>query len=173
MKPYLQAAALGCVIALSGCGMMQRTGGVAQADAHFMRQAAHSGFAEVEGSRLAQQKASNPSVRSFADRMVLDHRRSNEELAKLAASKGVDVPKEPSPAQQARIKALGTLEGAAFDRQYVDQMGVMAHENSISLYRQASTNSQDPEVKAFATRMLPALNMHLDMAKQLQGAIGR
>lgn len=189
MKPFFQTAALACAVALSGCAMMPGGGGggraggstpapaeratAGQQDAHFLRQAAHSGHAEVESSQLAQSKASNPQVRAFAARMIQDHTRVNAELAQLARSKGIDVPTQPSPAQRSRIQALAALSGDAFDRQYIDQMGVMAHENSVSLFRLGATNSRDPDVKAFASRTLPALNMHLDMAKQFQAAMGR
>lgn len=177
MKNRLQTAALACALALSGCAGMDLPGAgprpLAQQDAHFLRQAAHSGHAEVEGSRLAQAKAVNPQVRSFAARIIQDHGRSNAELARLAADKGLELPRAPSRAQQSRIRALSALGGEAFDRAYIDQMGVMAHETAVSLYRLGSANAQDPDVKAFATRTLPSLNMHLDMAKQFQAAIGR
>ena len=171
MKLSLQTALLGCTLALSGCGVLPS--GLADSDAQFLHQAAHGGFAEVEGSRLAQRKATHPLLRSFAERMIEDHLRSNAELARLAESKGVELPRAPSAAQKGRLRALSSLDGLAFDRQYIDQMGVMAHENTMALYRQASANAKDPDVKAFATRTLPVLNQHLDAARQVRNAVGR
>lgn len=179
IKTFLHTAALAGALALSGCavtppGTSPTAGqGLAQPDIHFLRQAAHAGHAEVEAGRMAQAKAANPQVRSFAARMVQDHTRGNAELSKLAAAKGVNVPQAPTRAQQSRIQALASLSGEAFDRAYMDQMGVMAHENAIALYRLGSTNGQDREVQAFARGMLPTLHLHLDMAKQFQATLGR
>lgn len=183
MKTFLATAALAGALALSGCAVMTpgtapgtsstARQGLSQQEVHFLSQAAHAGHAEVEAGRLAQARAANPQVRAFAARMVQDHARGNAELAKLAAARRLELPQAPSRAQQSRLRALSTLSGEAFDRAYVDQMGVMAHETAISLYRLGAANAQDPEVKAFATRTLPTLTLHLDMAKQFRAGMGR
>lgn len=165
VKQFLHQATLAFVVAVSSTAFAQN---VAEDDAGFLKQAAHNGHAEVESSRLAQQKASSAQVKAFAQRMVEDHTKSNAELAQLAASKGVQLPKEPDASQQAKIEALGALSGAEFDRQYVEQMGVTAHQLTIALFQRGASNARDPEIKAFAAKTLPTLQQHLEMARALK-----
>lgn len=141
---------------------------LARDDASFLKQAAQNGHAEVEGSKLATTKATTEPVKRFAQKMVDDHTRTNSELATLAASKGVDVPTEPSVAQKAKLKLLAAADGADFDRRYADMLGVKAHEDTIKLFQKAASGAKDPEVKAFAEKTLPALKEHLEMARQLK-----
>lgn len=148
-------------------------GKLTRADVAFLKQAAQNGHAEVESSKLALAKASNTQVKGFAQQMVDDHTKTGQELATLAASKGVDVPKEPSVAQKAKMKMLSAADGANFDKRYADTMGVAAHQDTIRLFQKASTGATDPDVKAFATKTLPALQHHLQMAKEMKAATAK
>lgn len=140
------------------------------ADAAFMKKAAASGLAEVQASRLAVEKAQNTQVKGFAQQMVDDHTKTNDELKALAASKNISLPTEPERRQQARIKGLQGLSGARFDARYAEQFGVKAHEDTVRLFMQASQKSKDAEVKAWVDKTLPALQNHLQMAKDLRKA---
>lgn len=141
---------------------------LARSDAAFLKQAAQNGHAEVESSKLAVEKAVNPKVKSFAQHMVEDHTKANEELASLAASKGVEVPKEPSLMQKAKMKLLSTADGESFDRRYAESMGVNAHQDTVELFEKAAAEAQDPEIKDFAVKTLPKLQEHLQMAEELK-----
>ncbi|MCM5680594.1 DUF4142 domain-containing protein [Schlegelella sp. S2-27] len=165
MKQFLHGATLVAFLAFGGAAASQT---VADDDAGFMKQAAHNGHAEVVSSKLAQQKASSADVKAFAQRMVEDHTKTNAELEQIATSKGIQLPKEPDAAQQAKMKALSGLSGAEFDKQYVEQMGVAAHEQTISLFQRGASNARDPQIKAFAAKTLPALQHHLEMARALK-----
>lgn len=148
-------------------------GKLARADVAFLKQAAQNGHAEVESSKLAVTKASNTQVKGFAQQMVDDHTKANEELAALAASKGVDVPKEPSVAQKAKMKMLSSADGANFDKRYADAMGVAAHQDTVKLFQKAAASATDPDVKAFAAKSLPTLQHHLQMAQELKATTAK
>lgn len=142
---------------------------MARSDENFMKQAAQNGMAEVQSSQLALTKATDPKVKAFAQKMVDDHTKANDELKALAASKGIELPKEPSIAQKARMKLLDTADGANFDRRYAENMGVEAHEETLKMFRKASQGARDADIKALATKMVPALEQHLQMAQALHG----
>jgi putative membrane protein len=147
-------------------------GGVlAPADIKFLKQAAQNGIAEVEASKLAQAKATSAEVKSFAQHMVEDHMKANDELKALAASKGVEVPAGASITQRGKLKMLASSDGAKFDRRYADHFGVKAHEDTLKLFRNASEKAQDADVKAFAQKTLANLEQHLTMARTMQAAI--
>ena len=140
----------------------------AHADASFMKNAAESGLAEVEASRMASTKAANTQVKGFAQQMIDDHTKANDELKALAASKNITLPTEPDLVLKARLKALSGEQGAKFDDRYAEQFGVKAHEDSLRLFQNAANKSKDAEVKAFAQKQLPTLQHHLEMAKDLR-----
>lgn len=166
---HAQASAPSAAPATSAAQAARAATKPARADAAFMKQAAQNGHAEVEGSKLALTKAVNTQVKGFAQQMVDDHTKSSEELKALAASKGVKLPTEPSMAQKARLKLLQGADGAEFDKRYAEQLGVKAHEDTLKLFQKAAANAKDPDVKAFATKTLPALQHHLQMARELKG----
>lgn len=166
MTSLLKTAVWTAFFLLAGPAAMAQK--VADDDLGFMRQAAHNGHAEVESSKLAQQKASSEPVKAYAARMVEDHTCSHAELEQLAASKGVQLPKEPDAAQQAKIRALAELSGPEFEQQYVEQLGVTAHQQTIALFQRGASNARDPELKSFAAKTLPVLQRHLEMARSLK-----
>lgn len=140
---------------------------LARADASFIKDAAKDGMAEVEAGKLAVQKASDPALKTFAQKMVDDHTQANAELKALAQSKGVELPDDPSMMQRARLKALSSADGVAFDKRYADSMGVKDHEKAVKMFQKTASNAKDPDVKAFAAKTLPTLEEHLKMARDL------
>jgi len=47
-------------------------------DAEFAKKAASGGLAEVEMGKIAKERATDPDVKKFAERMVTDHGKANE-----------------------------------------------------------------------------------------------
>lgn len=136
-------------------------------DRRFLENAAQGGHAEVEGSKMAQQKATSPDVKSFAEQMIQDHTKVNEELAALAQQKGYTPPTEPSLMQKAELKTLSMTDDS-FDKMYASRIGVAAHEETLEMFQEAAANAKDPDIKAFAAKHVPALQKHLEMAKAMQ-----
>jgi len=60
------------------------------------------------------------------------------------------------------------LTGSVFDKAYAKQM-VSDHNKAVSLFEKESTKGTDPDLKDFATKTLPTLQEHLQMAKSLAG----
>lgn len=141
---------------------------VARVDSAFMKQAAQNGNTEVEASKLALTKSSNPQVKTFAQQMIDDHTKTGDELKSLASSKGVELSDKPSMMQSAKIKALDAMSGANFDKRYASIVGVSAHEDTVKLFQKESTKAKDADVKAFADKTLPGLQHHLEMAQALK-----
>ena len=71
-------------------------------DQKFVEEAAHGGMAEVEAGKLAQKQASQASVKAFAEHMVTDHTRANDQLKQIAMTKGMTLPTETGSLAQAR-----------------------------------------------------------------------
>lgn len=140
----------------------------------FVDNAAAGGIAEIETSRLALEKSSSADIKAFANMMITDHSKANDELAALAKKNDIEVPDETTLVKQAKEKILD-MRDESFDAAYANNQ-VKAHEDTIKLFeKQANTVTDDKvkgatELKGFAQKMLPALEKHLEMAKKLQAA---
>jgi putative membrane protein len=133
---------------------------------NFVEEASAKGLAEIESSKLALNKSNTPAVRKFAEAMIADHTKANEELAAIARSKKLKVSDEPELLNKAKAKILKQRDGQSFDEAYANNQ-VMAHEQTLELFQKAA-NSKDAEVKAFARKTLPKLQHHLEKARELQ-----
>jgi len=141
------------------------------ADQKFIHEAAVGGMAEVELGKLAQQNGSSAEVKSFGQRMVDDHSKANDELKTLAQSKNVTLPTELDAKHKALHDRLAKLQGAQFDRAYMQAM-VQDHKKDVSEFRRESTSAKDPDVKSFASKTLPTLEEHLKLAESTDKAVG-
>ncbi len=132
-----------------------------------MKKAAKGNLEEIDLGRLAARKALSPEVKQFANRMIRDHSKANQELASLAASKGVEVPKSASLSAGASAMHLKMVSGKSFDEAYVKMM-VEDHKEDVAAFQKESESAQDPDVKNFASKTLPTLQSHLDKITQIQ-----
>jgi putative membrane protein len=137
----------------------------AGADASFFKDGAAAGLAEVAAGRLAEQQAADARVRQFGQQMVKDHTQANAQLQALAKQKGVTLPTAPDATHQKALQDLQGLQGAAFDKAYVKAQ-VQDHKDAVTLFEKAAQSS-DPDVSAFARKVLPTLHHHLDMIEGL------
>ncbi len=146
----------------------QTTPAASNPDSTFVEQAARAGLAEVQEGQLAEKKAHRTAVRSLAKTMVRDHDWINEKLTMIAKMKNIPAPTAPDDAQQQMISALQGARGSAFDRQFLDQQAAM-HASAVQLFRTESEQGADPDLKAFAARVLPRLEEHRSMVEKLGG----
>jgi putative membrane protein len=138
-------------------------------DAKFLKEAAEGGMAEVELGQLAVQKAASPQVKQFAERMVEDHGKANDQVHELALQKSIRLPKRPSAKNAAAKARLEKLSGDEFDRAYMADM-VADHKKDVADFQRESSAAHDPAVKNFATQTLPTLQDHLKQAQSIAPA---
>lgn len=140
----------------------------------FVDNAAAGGIAEIETSRLALEKSQSADIKAFANMMITDHGKANDELATIAKKNDIEVPDTTTLVKQAKEKILD-MRDESFDAAYANNQ-VKAHEETIELFKKEANSVTDDkvkgatELKGFAQKMLPALEKHLEMAKKLQAA---
>lgn len=139
-------------------------------DAEFAVKAADSGLAEVNASKVAQEKAQDQRVKDFAAMMIGDHTKANEELKALASSKNITLPTAPGEPHVKNVADLNSYTGADFDKEYMDLM-VDDHQKAVNLFEDAAEDVEDPDLRAFAAKTLPSLQKHLEHAKTLRDAL--
>jgi putative membrane protein len=141
-------------------------------DSKFAKTAAMGGMEEVQLGQLAAQKASNPDVKSFGQRMVDDHTKANSQLQQIASQKGMTLPTSLSSAQKQDMAKLSKLSGAAFDRTYVSMM-VKDHKKDVAEFQKESKSGKDSDIKGFASTTLPTLQDHLKMVQDLSSTLNK
>jgi putative membrane protein len=139
-------------------------------DKDFAIKAAQGNMAEVSGGTMAAQKGESPDVKNFGNRMVSDHGKALDELKQLAQTKGIALPTDVNDEQKAGADKLSKLSGKYFDKAYTDAM-VEDHEKDVAEFDKASKNAQDPDLKAWAAKVLPVIQDHLKMAKAMQSTM--
>lgn len=140
------------------------------ADTSFVKKAAENTKAELELAQLAQQKAADPQVKEFAQKIVTDHQKADDKLKAVAQQDNIDLP-DRMPADEKTEKArLDRMSGADFDKAYMKHM-VSEHEQDINDFRKEATNSKDDNVRKFASENLPVLEAHLKMARDINAKV--
>jgi putative membrane protein len=139
---------------------------VSAQDARLLRDIARSSLAEIAAGKLALDQARAEAVRKFGQLMVDVHSKLLEEARNIAKLKGLEVPAELDPQQQAAVNALRGTPPERFDRAYGDQV-IKDHQAALELARRASTEARDPNIKAFAAKASPHIEKHLEIAREL------
>lgn len=135
-------------------------------DNEFMNEAAIGGMAEVELGKMASTKAKDADVKKFAQMMVADHTKANDELKTLATKLSATLPTEPDAKHKATMDELKGLSGAEFDKAYVAAQ-LADHEKTVKLFQTQAQSGTSADLKAFATKTLPTLQSHLEMVRKL------
>lgn len=161
--------ALGLVTVAFGQDDKGKSKDKAKGDAKFVQQAAMAGNAEVKMGQLAVEKATNDDVKKFAQQMIDDHTKANDELKTAAQQKNMDVPTDLGKHQKDYDK-LSAMSGSDFDKAYVDSQ-VKAHKEVVAMFQKQSEKGDDADLKAWAAQKLPTLQMHLQHAQDLQKAM--
>lgn len=136
-------------------------------DSEFVTKTAQGGIAEVQISQMAQSKSTNADVKKFADRMVNDHTKANDELKSLATSKGVTLPVDIDDAHRKAADELAKKNGKEYDAAYMKAM-VEDHEKVVKAFEAESKDAKDADLKSWVTKTLPTIQDHLKMAKETQ-----
>jgi putative membrane protein len=135
-------------------------------DQKFLDMAAQTDMLEAHLGQMAADQAGNPAVKEYAQMLVTDHTADYQQLSALAAKAGLTVPTALDAAHNKMIAPFEKLKGPAFDAQYIHTM-IAGHTEAIGVYTKESTEAQSTDVKTYASATLPALNKHLDSAKDL------
>jgi len=135
-------------------------------DKRFLQDAAMSGLTEIALGKLAVDKGSSDAVKQFGQKMIDDHTKANDELKQLATAGGMKIPDELDSKHQSRVDKLAKLSGAEFDKAFIkDQQKY--HQQNVREFQDEAKYGAVPQVKDLATKSLPTLEQHLELAKNL------
>jgi len=131
----------------------------------FAMKAAEGSMFEIEAAKVALQKGQSKMVKDMAQMIQDDHKKASEELMPIAKAKNISLPVGLSNEKMEEVNKLAALSGKDFDEKYINMM-VDDHEADTKMFRKASEDLQDVELREFAAKTLPTLEKHLSMAKE-------
>ena len=174
MKRSLVIIALGAAF-LSTTAFAQSAGektgvnstlGIAPKTEDFIKEAATSDMLEIESSKLAQQKG-NADEKTFAGQMITDHTKTSSELKSMVSDNmKAAIPTALDDSSQKKLAKLRDTKPEDFASEY-DPMQVSAHKDAVSLFERYAKGGEDPKLKDWAGKTLPALQHHLGMAQAM------
>lgn len=136
-------------------------------DAKFLVNVAEINIEEISLGQLAQQKGTMQHVKDLGKMMEDGHAKVQNDLVALAKVKSISIPTSQTESGQDAYKKLIQKSGLDFDKSYAEMM-VSGHKDAIAIFETASTDSSDPDIKKWATGMLPSLKDHLKHAQMCQ-----
>ena len=135
-------------------------------DRMFVKQAMQGSMAQVQLGQLTLQKSQNEQVKQFAQRMIDDHTKLNDQMKPVAQQLGVDPPTQISKKDKSVMAKLQALSGPAYDQAYIKDM-VKDHKQDLSEFQMEASSGQDQTVKDAANQGSKVIAEHLQMAQQM------
>lgn len=130
-------------------------------DSTFVMKVAMGGMMEVEAGKIAEQNAESKKVKDLGAMLAKDHARANAELKSLAAAKGLMLPDSLSGSMRLHVEAMRKMTGKALDNHYLKMMQD-DHRKDISQFTKAANSATDADLRNWAAKILPVLQMHKD-----------
>ena len=133
---------------------------------------------DIDAGQLAKSRSKSKDVQAFAQQMITDHSGVNKAASDLVRKLGVKPESNATSANlkqggDANLAKLKTLDGAAFDKAYVDHE-IAYHQAVIdALDKTLVPSASNEELKALLVKVRPAFVAHLAHAKHLQATLAK
>lgn len=143
----------------------------------FAREVALTDMYEVNAGRLALDKSKDARVREFAQMMIDDHTRSSQALQEAAITGNstpggnttgtgeYSMPANLDQERQSQLDILQRLDGADFDREYLNQQAA-GHRKTLDLLKAYAATGDVDELRQFAQGAIPTIQKHYDWLEQ-------
>ena len=136
-------------------------------DEKALKDMAQANINEIAAAKIALNKTQSVEVKTFAQKMVEDHGSALTKVQAVAKQKEVTLPTAPDAKHKAMADKLEKQSGAAFDKMYMENAGIMDHKMVLSTLKSDATKIKDPDVKALADAHTPVVEQHLKSAQHM------
>lgn len=131
---------------------------------------------DIENAELALEKSENEEIRELAERMVTDHTAVNEQATELVTRLGVTPEENETSRELIRSgeevrQRLSGLEGAEFDRAYIEHELAYHQQVLDALDQLLIPNAQNSELRSLLEQVRGAVAAHLEHAQQVQSTL--
>ena len=143
---------------------------VTDGDKQFLTMAAQSDFNEINLSKLAETKATNPQVKAFAHKMVADHTALEAKMKPFATAWQLTPPTSFDADHQAEYDKLNGLSGSDFDKEYMNAM-VTDHHKALDAFTNEVNTTTDAKFKTAVMSGKSVVAAHTSMADDLKAKL--
>jgi len=133
---------------------------------------------DIDAGKLAESRGHDKDVKAFGKQMVTDHTGVNKQAVALVSKLKVTPQDNPTSkslkkAGDDNLKALKGLQGAAFDKAYIDHEVAYHQQVLDAIDKTLIPSAQNAELKALLVAVRPAFVGHLEHAKSIQTALAK
>ena len=125
----------------------------------------HAG--EINMAKLAQQKSSDPAVKTYAEQVIMGHTAALNQLGHRRHSS-----LEASMDTKNHVEDLSRLSGNEFDRLFIDLM-IADHKDAAQTFKEQLDAAPEGNFHAYLQNTLAILNDRLDAAEDVKNNLGK
>jgi putative membrane protein len=166
----LSTLALACTTLIGSPNLMAQASS-ADTDKQFLTTASQSDYTEIKFSQLAAEKATNPRVKAYANKMITDHNKLEAEMKPYADKWGVTPVMTLDADHQAKYDALSSMSGMDFVKTYMTDMDA-DHHKALSAFKSEETATTDQDFKKTVAKGEKVVAQHTMMADKAVTMMG-
>jgi putative membrane protein len=138
----------------------------------YVQKAAMGDMFEIESSRLALTRSPNAEVKQFAQRMIDEHTKASDDMKARLARAGliVELPTTLDADHKEVLDDVRAKNARDFDIAFIEEQKA-AHEDALMLHRSYAMTGELADLKAFAADLVPKIEMHQQMATDLESKL--
>ena len=169
-KQILLCVSIG--LATAGCTTMKdqisSSGTMGKPDADYVTAAMQLIAVDNQEGALAATHAGDPRVVDVANSLTAQAKAFSPNLKAIAQVEGIKPDAPPSPELAAQVAKLKSLNGPAFDHQFIaDELAV--HKSAIAVLKQEDATTKDGAMRTQVETELPAVQANYNKLQILAG----
>lgn len=138
---------------------------LSSADKAFLLETADMRMMDWAQGNLAAENTQSRKYQQYGKRLMKDQDALMQEIKSIAAAKNLTLPSEISMKKAEELNRMKSISGQTFERRF-RRMIIKDHKRDIDYFKKA-LESSDTQIRDFATRYLPLVEEHLELAREL------
>jgi predicted outer membrane protein len=131
----------------------------------FLKTTAAADRFERDAARMALAKSGDANVRSIAATLINQHASAQPALQRMLHTRNI-APPMLSNDQRKVLNRLAKLQGAKFDREWMESVGLRSQQDDVQAFEKAAGAVRDPQLRGWIARTLPTLRWQLASAER-------
>jgi len=161
-------------------------GAVPRGDVSFVSDVSELNAAEIDLSRIAADRTTNPEVKAFAQQAIADHTAAGDKLNRIATQNSIAKESANDAKERKERIELERKQGPDLDRAYIDAMidghddllskldsrvDKHGHDDAKSVTPDKADNPTTQQINQWAADAYATTATHLDRAKELKDSL--
>lgn len=146
---------------------------LSEEDQTLLTEIATGGMMQLETSKLAVGKSSNPEIKVIAQAEVDEQSGLDAKLKEIAAAKKAKLPSAIDEKAKKMVADLEGKSGTDFDEAYLALTAIRGHEALLATMTKVKSDAKDPNLQEIAKITLPMIELHLSVAKDEAAKAGK